>query len=796
MGSQERKTQKMMINKTFTKIFDGNTERYLLLTEITPEGKKKTTQPHGSFPVDLHLDPKQPNKIFGRSPVKYTNEGKGLCRWIGLDVDLKLEPKEACSKAWSVDTDIIPFRSTNGKWHYYKFLKDFIDVDRARLIKDKLVEQFNILGLKCDKDKCLPQGYNLKDKTPGNQLYLPRFYDGTIPYSPRGEPLTESQFLFRLDNLKHPLISGSVGLVSGTGDTGGRQKVLFTIALYLKHGDLPPEYLYEVNKNFTEPEADREVQHAISQSYKYDLKYLVDNYAKYTENLCGWPLPLDETLMNRIDTPGNEKIKKQYVAPEKASAVMGFHERIVYCKLEDMFWDKHTWTEYKERAINHTFQHEFKTKPSLIYGKNPDKLIVESTQFRPELYKPNEPIFEEDEKLYFNDYKPLGVEPLSPDKCELYKYYVEHLFLRNLENIFEDNEDTLPYFLDWASTIVKYPGVKIRQIPFICSATKQLGKGLFFQTMQKILHKDHVQKINVRNALDKGMTYLHRSLLVCIDEVYLKGDYKRMRILMDKFKLLATEQEHSIRTLYRDERQIWSNCNFIMFSNYPDAIDFDEKEQRYFYINSEAGRIEEPDTFYEDYYQDALVKGQLAECVKHFLLNRKILKYEDLTEDQKDGGKPLVPLFSPSGVAYKTEDFYERAREGGTESHQLCRRLVAELDNPFRYDVVSISEVHDYLKNNNKTYNESLNVLAEAFEDLKYRSLGRVLHSKSGKKPTLWIVRNQDEYSKIANTTIADKYWIPLSLEKFEMQEVDKRTNIKFISETIEPQPEQEEAPY
>ena len=76
-------------------------------------------------------------------------------------------------------------------------------------------------------------------------------------------------------------------------------------------------------------------------------------------------------------------------------------------------------------------------------------------------------IFEEDEKLYFNDYKPLGVEPLSPDKCELYKYYVEHLFLRNLENIFEDNEDTLPYFLDWASTIVKYPGVKIRQIPFI-----------------------------------------------------------------------------------------------------------------------------------------------------------------------------------------------------------------------------------------------------------------------------------------------------------------------------------------
>ena len=42
MESQERTTLKM-INKTFTKIFDGNTERYLLLTEITPEGKKNNT---------------------------------------------------------------------------------------------------------------------------------------------------------------------------------------------------------------------------------------------------------------------------------------------------------------------------------------------------------------------------------------------------------------------------------------------------------------------------------------------------------------------------------------------------------------------------------------------------------------------------------------------------------------------------------------------------------------------------------------------------------------------------------
>ena len=38
-------------------------------------------------------------------------------------------------------------------------------------------------------------------------------------------------------------------------------------------------------------------------------------------------------------------------------------------------------------------------------------------------------------------------------------------------------------------------------------------------------------------------------------------------------------------------------------------------------------------------------------------------------------------------------------------------------------------------------------------------------------------------------TTIADKYWIPLSLEKFEMQEVDKRTNINSFQKRLNHNP-------
>lgn len=782
-----------MLAETFSKIFDGNTQRYL--EGYLKEGKKITNQPHGIFPIQSHLNPNEP-KFYGRSPIKYTNEGKGLCRWVGLDVDLELSPKEACRKAWSIDPEVFPFGSSNGKWHFYKFFDDFVEIEEAKRIRDNLVNQFNIIGLKCDKDKCLPSGYDLEKKTPGNQLYLPRFYDKTKCYSPRGEVLNEDQFLFRLKHKKHPLISGSVGLKSGSGDTGGRQKVLFEIATYLRHTKYQNEsFLDEVNNNFNDPEDDNQVNHAIKQSYQYDLKYFVDHYATYTEKLCGWPLPLSEALKEVLDEPGNEKIAKQYEEPEKANAVMGFQERIVYCKLEDLFYDRHTWSEYKERAINHTFQHEFKTKPSLIFSKNPGKLIVESTAFRPDLYDPDKQIFEEDNKLYFNDYKPKGVDMLGPDECDLYEYYVKDLFLRNLENIFLDKEEYLDYFLDWTANIIQRPGEKIRKIPFICSKTKQLGKGLYFQTIQKILHKDHVKLITTGTALDKGMTFLHRSLFVLIDEVYLRGDKKKLAVLMDRFKRLATEQEHSVRTLYQDYRTIYSNTNFIMFSNRPDALEFDEKEVRYFVINSTADRIEEPEKFYDDYFYDALRDGKLAECVKHFLYHRKIKTYEDLTPDQKKEGKPIVPLFTPTNVAWQTEDFLERAKNSASDSERLSKQLVEERDDPFRFDVVCISEVHKYLTEEYKTYTDSLNELAEAFTDLGYKSLGRVKHAKSDKKPTLWIVRNISEYDKFPNTNIADYYWVPQVLNKYNMELADQRVIENQIKEIIVDQ-EDEEAPY
>ena len=44
-------------NEFYSNIFQGNTERYILLKEITPDGKKITTMPQGLINFENHLDP-------------------------------------------------------------------------------------------------------------------------------------------------------------------------------------------------------------------------------------------------------------------------------------------------------------------------------------------------------------------------------------------------------------------------------------------------------------------------------------------------------------------------------------------------------------------------------------------------------------------------------------------------------------------------------------------------------------------------------------------------------------------
>ena len=100
------------------------------------------------------------------------------------------------------------------------------------------------------------------------------------------------------------------------------------------------------------------------------------------------------------------------------------------------------------------------------------------------------------------------------------------------------------------------------------------------------------------------------------------------------------------------------------------------------------------DSFYKDYWEH-LKNGELDGLVKHFLETRKIKTYDDLKQDEKEDGKPLIPLFNAEGTCLRTDALKKMALLGEHETYRNILELLDEGAEPFHQDLVSIKQLQD-----------------------------------------------------------------------------------------------------
>ena len=134
----------------FSNIFNGAETRYGKLThwdEKTGEKSMYEEKNNGAIPVQAHLNIEK--QYLGRSPV---NEKTLMCEWLGIDIDIKLNPKGFCSKVWSeLGTQYFPFMTLNKKWRIIEFLDEPMDVQLAHARAKDLQERIkNELGIETD----------------------------------------------------------------------------------------------------------------------------------------------------------------------------------------------------------------------------------------------------------------------------------------------------------------------------------------------------------------------------------------------------------------------------------------------------------------------------------------------------------------------------------------------------------------------------------------------------------------------------------------------------------------------
>ena len=266
----------------FGSIFMGdNTRRGIIRSWNRETGKKEAIQEKKEIDFLSHL---RGEIIQGLSPVNLEENG---VRWICFDIDQIIDPKIFCSKLWIYDQYLFAFKSLNGRWHVYKFLNEWTDVNEAKKEAKKIESDLIKLGFEVDKGHTLPTGWSEEKMSSGSWIFLP-YADNNVCYSPKGNPLNISQFFFRYKYRAYPLVSGAVGMRA----TDGRHKALFNAALYEKYSDIDFS-LEELNFNFTDRCSDKDVENAKGVE-EYDKDYLERNYNNYLSELCNDDIPFEK----------------------------------------------------------------------------------------------------------------------------------------------------------------------------------------------------------------------------------------------------------------------------------------------------------------------------------------------------------------------------------------------------------------------------------------------------------------------------------------------------------------------
>ena len=735
-------------------ILEGANDGRGKFTGYKPNGKKDAKYEYFPMDWDLHYSGEE---TFGISPVKIIQNEKGrkgVCRWIGWDVDLELGPEEICKTIFKLDPQLFCYLSSGGRWHVHLYLDDWMDVEEARKKAVAIEEKLKKIYKKgVDTSHTVPKSWTIEENKPGQWLFMPYSKNkklknsSLVCYSPSGNPLTRSQVEFRHKWRKNLLIACSVGTTEGQG---GREPFLFRIAQEIKQNNLDLT-LEEVNQNFNDVVDERELAgwiRGIEKSLaepQYTKEYLRDHYDTYLKDINGyWRRSLN----------GSGALDHLLIDPETEAKQIQFYKDVIYIKLDDRWYDKSTGEEYRQTAIKVTYGSYFDSDVIKNFSNNPDAQLVEKTIYRPDLWKDNEDPIVIDEKglSQLNNYRPGGVEAMEPDtpekkkELQMFKDLVRKLTEHEGTGITDDGQEVklYDYVLDHLSMPFQRRGEKVRSSIIFHSEKFQVGKTTLVKIIRKGLGIDNCTIITPQNAVAREKGFIEHQL-VLVDEIKIDGTIDEKKSVMNTLKPLMTEEVQDCRPLFKDWRRVFATTNYILNTNHKDAMALDDDEARYTCIDVGKSRQQLGGGEFYDPLYDAFEYGTLANVVKHFLSKRKISEN-----------------FVPSDPCLKTNFLKEMSKAGGHPVLPEVEEYFNAGDEPFHQSILVFGEAWDYLKKEKRVKAKSSD-FKKALVQLGCERVGECKHKRSNKNLTAYIVKNHEFFADKTKSQIINIYWTPMT---------------------------------
>lgn len=337
--------------------------------------------------------------------------------------------------------------------------------------------------------------------------------------------------------------------------------------------------------------------------------------------------------------------------------------------------------------------------------------VVENLRYSPS--RGEKRFFEEDRVPYLNTYRACYA-PADPNGAEragdLFKRQVCHL-------IAEPEYRRL--FIDFFAYLVQHPGKKIRWAPVVQSV-QGAGKTYFFKAMSEVLGRLNVGLVPPHVVIeDKQNDWAEGSQLVCLEEIRVVGSNRHA--VMDKLKGPVADDFIPLRGMAKAVRKVHNETNYIMFTNYQDALAISDTDRRYFVVHSPMQTLADVADIGGDAWFDEL--------------------YGDL-RDNPGGLRAFLEAwtigaeFKPDGRAPVTPYMHMLIENAASPLTAAVRETIADSEHPLvRGDILSLGCLRGALDSAHLA-DFSDQALAAVLREMGWHKFGRV--SLEGGKHQLW----------------------------------------------------------
>jgi hypothetical protein len=214
---------------------------------------------------------------------------------------------------------------------------------------------------------------------------------------------------------------------------------------------------------------------------------------------------------------------------------------------------------------------------------------------------------------------PLEREPKTADEKAAIKMAERHFELL-FPDEFERNT-----FLDYLAYTVQYPKEKITWGVLI-QGVDGAGKTWFRELMSAVLGPANVRGVDATALNEKYTKWAEGSRMVFFEEIRLQG-HNRFEIL-DKLRPFLSNETVNVRRMQTDLYETPNVTNYVMFTNYLDALPINENDRRYFIIRTSfqtahhlIGFERSHPNYFTDLFNMTAFEGQ---ALRWWLLNREI----------------------------------------------------------------------------------------------------------------------------------------------------------------------------